>query len=319
MPFMNKLRISFFGTASLACPSLETLASDPHFELVQVVTQPDRPAGRGLHPQPSPVKSLALRLGLPVAQPHRCRDASFLESFHASATELAVVVAYGQILPRSLLDLAPMGFINVHASLLPKYRGAAPIQWAILNGDSQTGVTIMRIDEGLDTGDILSTATTPILDTDNATSLHDRLAQIGARALLDTINDLRDGSAQPRPQPHAEASYARKITRQDSPLDWTAHARHLWNKVRALVPWPGTSTSLPSHGKPMLLKIWEAQPVPHPSGVPGEILSASTAGIDVACTQDALRLLTVQREGGRKMSAAEFLAGHPLQPGQRLG
>jgi methionyl-tRNA formyltransferase len=212
-----------------------------------------------------------------------------------------------------------LGFVNVHASILPKYRGAAPIQWAILNDDSQTGVTIMKIDEGLDTGDILSTSTTPILASDNALSLHDRLAHIGARALVDTLINLRAGRVHPRPQSSAEASYARKITRQDSPLDWSAPARSLWNKVRALVPWPGTSTSLPAQDKPILLKIWDAEPIPLTHGSPGEIVSASPAGIDVACGKDALRLRTVQREGARKMSAAEFLAGYPLQPGQRLG
>jgi methionyl-tRNA formyltransferase len=316
---MTPYRIAFFGTAPLACPSLDALAHHPGFHIIRVITQPDRPAGRGLHPQPSPVKTLATRLGLSIDQPDRCRDPRFLERFHQAAPDLAVVVAYGQILPRALLDLAPNGFLNVHASLLPKYRGAAPIQWAILNGDQQTGVTIMRIDEGLDTGDILSTSPTPILETDNAQTLHDRLAQIGARLLVDTIAGLQSHRIQPQPQPHDTASYARKITRADGLLDWTAPARSLWNKTRALVPWPATYTSLPGHDKPTLLKIWEAQPFAHTGGSPGEILAASAAGIIVACGDGALQLLCIQREGGRKMSAADFLAGHPLTPGQRLG
>lgn len=316
---MNKLRVAFFGTAHLACPSLEALTQDPSLELTCVITQPDRPAGRGLHPQPSPVKSLALRLGLPLDQPNRCRDPQFLERFRTLSPNLAVVVAYGQILPRALLDLVPMGFLNVHASILPQYRGAAPIQWAILNGDAETGVTIMRIDEGLDTGDILTTVSTPILDSDNAPTLHDRLAQLGAPLLLQTIADLRANRIQPRPQPHHAATYARKITRQDSPLDWTIPARTLWNRTRALVPWPGTSTLLPGYDQPTLLKVWAAEFFPHSGGAPGEIIAVSNAGIDVACGTDALRLKLVQREGGRKMAAADFLAGHPLHPGQYFG
>jgi len=316
---MNKLRVAFFGTAPLACPSLEALTQDPSLELTCVITQPDRPAGRGLHPQPSPVKSLALQLGLPLDQPNRCRDPQFLERFRTMSPDLAVVVAYGQILPRALLDLVPMGFLNVHASILPQYRGAAPIQWAILNGDTETVVTIMRIDEGLDTGDILTTVSTPILDTDNAQTLHDRLAQLGAPLLLRTIADLRASRIQPRPQPHDHATYARKISRQDSPLDWTAPARTLWNRIRALVPWPGTSTLLPGCDKPTLLKVWAAELIPHAGGAPGEIIAASNAGIVVACGTDSLRLQMVQREGGRKMPAADFLAGHPLHPGQYFG
>jgi methionyl-tRNA formyltransferase len=316
---MNKLRIAFFGTAALACPSLEALTGNPAFELTRVITQPDRPAGRGLHPQPSPVKTLAIQLGLTLDQPNRCSDPLFLERFRAVAPDLAVVVAYGQILPRALLDLAPGGFVNVHASLLPKHRGAAPIQWAILDGDSQTGVTIMRIDQGLDTGDILSTSATPILDTDNAQTLHDRLAQIGARLLVKTILRFQAGQIQPQPQSNNLASYARKITREDGLLDWTSPARTLWNKTRALVPWPGTFTFLHAHDKPTLLKIWKAEPLDHRGGSPGEILSTSASGISVACGSDALQLQLVQREGGRKMSTTDFLSGHPLKPGQRLG
>ena len=316
---MNPSRIVFFGTAALACPSLEALAHHPDFQILSVVTQPDRPAGRGLHPQPSPVKTLATRLGLTIDQPERCRDPLFLERFQAAAPDLAVVVAYGQILPRALLELAPRGFLNVHASLLPKYRGAAPIQWAILNGEEQTGVTIMRIDEGLDTGDILSTCTTPILDTDNALSIHDRLAELGAPLLVHTIASFLAGRLQPIPQLHHQASYARKITRADGRLDWSAPARTLWNKVRGLVPWPGTFTSIPAPDKPTLLKVWEAELLPHVEATPGQIITATAAGIDVACANGALRLLRVQGEGGRKMPVADFLAGHPLKPGQRLG
>jgi methionyl-tRNA formyltransferase len=316
---MNPSRIVFFGTASLACPSLDALAHNPDFQILSVITQPDRPAGRGLHPQPSPVKILATRLGLTIDQPERCRDPLFLQRIRAAAPDLAVVIAYGQILPRALLDLAPSGFLNVHASLLPKYRGAAPIQWAILDGEEQTGVTIMRIDVGLDTGDILSTGTTPILDTDNAQTVHDRLAEMGAPLLVNTIASFRTGRLQPIPQLHHQASYARKITRADGRLDWTVPARTLWNKVRGLVPWPGTYTSLSALDKPTLLKVWEAELLPHVEATPGRIIAATAAGIDVACGNGALRLLRVQGEGGRKMPVADFLAGHPLKPGQQFG
>ncbi len=316
---MTKPRLVFFGTASLACPSLEAIARHPHFELTRVVTQPDRPAGRGLHSHASPVKSLAIQLGLTLDQPARCRDATFLQTFRAVAPDLAVVVAYGQILPRALLELAPLGFLNVHASLLPRYRGAAPIQWAILNGDTHTGVTIMKIDEGLDTGDILSTRDTPILDSDDALTLEERLGQLGASLLIDTLTDLIAGRVQSRAQPGDAASYARKITRADGHLDWNAPARDLWNRARALVPWPGTYTLLPDHFQNRILKIWKAEPLQIVSGVPGEILSASSGEFTVACRIGALRLHLVQCEGGRKMSARDFLAGHPLQPGQRLG
>jgi methionyl-tRNA formyltransferase len=319
---MCALNTVFFGTSPLACPSLEALMATPGFRVLAVVTQPDRPAGRKLRLHPSAVKALGLKCGLPVLQPGRARDDSFLESFRTLGPDLAIVVAYGQILPRTLLDLVPMGFLNVHASLLPRYRGAAPIQWAVWNGDLETGVTIMKLDPGLDTGPILSQRSTSITDSDDAQTLHDRLAQIGAQLLIDTLPPYTAGQLLPRPQSQSEVSYARKITRDDARLDWSLPARQLWNQTRALVPWPATFTYLPQESKPLLLKIWETEWVPlatashTPSA--GRILELSPAGILVACGQDALRLRTVQPEGRRRMSAAEFLAGHSLCPGSHF-
>jgi methionyl-tRNA formyltransferase len=315
---MRPLRTLFFGTAPLARPSLEALVHSPNHQILTVVTQPDRPAGRKLRLQPSPVKSLALQLGLPLHQPERARNPSFIESVRALRPDIAIIVAYGQILPQNLLDSAPLGFLNVHASLLPQYRGAAPIQWALLNGDPKTGVTIMKLDHGLDTGPILSQRTTPIHDSDNALSLHDRLAQLGAQLLIETLPPYTAGQLSPQKQPLANASYARKISRDDARIDWYRPALQLWNQSRALLPWPGTFTHLPHQPNPLLLKIWETEPVPTPPSNPGRILNLSPAGILIACGQNALRLRVVQPEGRRRMSAAEFLAGHPLQPGQSL-
>ena len=316
---MSPLRVIFFGTAELACPSLSMLFRSPAFDVATVVTQPDRPKGRHLAPQPSLVKMLATQVNLPVLQPDRARNPSFIDQLAQLRPDLVVVVAYGQILPRQILDLPAFGCLNVHASLLPKYRGAAPIQWAILNDEKDTGVTIMKMDEGLDTGSILCQQTTPIATDDDAPTLAERLARIGAELLLKTIPDYVSGRIVPRKQPDQGASYARKIAKEDGHLDWAQPARSLWNRVRAFVPWPGAYTSLPGEPRPQLLKIWQAD-VAGPSDAPaGEILAASRDGIVVSCGQESLRILVLQLEGGRRLNAREFLAGHRLEPGQRLG
>src|SRR5216684_7315072 len=203
------------GTPELACASLQVLLDDQNFQVAGVVTQPDRPKGRDLKLMPSPVKELALRRGLAVLQPEKARDEKFIESVRKLEPDLIAVTAYGQILPRSLVELPRFGCLNVHTSLLPKYRGAAPIQWAILNDEAETGVTIMKMDAGLDTGDVLAQATTPIAPEDDAPSLHDRLARLGADLLVKTIPDYASGKIVPQPQPVAGATYARKITRED--------------------------------------------------------------------------------------------------------
>jgi len=311
------LRIIFMGTPELSCASLRALLAAPAFQLVGVVTQPDKPKGRDLKLQPSPVKELAIRQGLPVLQPERARNEDFIEQVRVLQPELIAVAAYGQILPRNILDLPRFGCINVHTSLLPKYRGAAPIQWAILNDEAETGVTIMKMDAGLDTGGILSQEKTPIGPEDTSETLHDRLSDIGARLLLRTIPDYVAGAVESKPQPADGATYAPKIKKEDGRLDWTQPARALWNRVRGLTPWPGAFTYLLGRPQPMLLKIWRADVAPG-SGTPGEILDTSKTGIIVACGSDALRILVVQSEGGRRLQAHEFLAGHQLRPGQRF-
>ena len=315
---MAALRVLFMGTAELSCDTLRALIESPAVQVVAVVTQPDRPKGRDLKLQPSPVKVLGLSAKLPVLQPERARSEEFLEALRALQPDLIVVAAYGQILPVSILDLPRFGCLNVHTSLLPKYRGAAPIQWAILNGDTETGVTIMQMDAGLDTGGILTQATTTIQPEDDSETLHGRLARMGAELLVQTIPDYAAGKLLPRSQPAEGISHAPKIKKQDGHIDWNQPARAIWNRVRGLVPWPGAFTYLPSQPHPHLLKLWQAEVVDR-SGTPGEVLQADKAGIVVGCGCEALRILILQREGGRRLQAHEFLAGHPLLPGQRLG
>jgi methionyl-tRNA formyltransferase len=314
---MATLRIIFMGAANLSCASLKALAHSAKFQVVAVVTHSDHPKGRGLKPQPSPVKSLALQLGLPVLQPECTRDGKFITELRALQSDLIIVAAYGQILPQAILDLPRSGCLNVHTSLLPKYRGAAPIQWAIATGDTETGVTIMKMDEGLDTGDILAQCHTPIRPADDSVTLHDRLALLGAELLLQTIPDYAAGKIQPTPQSAEGASYAPKIKKEDGRIDWNQPAQTIWNRLRAFTPWPGAFTFLKAEPKPHLLKIWKAE-VAECSGRPGEILQADRNGIVVACGQNALRILELQREGGRRLNAGEFLAGYPLKAGGNL-
>ena len=335
---MTGLRIIFLGTAELSCASLQALAGDAKYPIAAVVTQPDRPKGRDLKPQPSPVKSLALRLGLPILQPERARDEKFIAGLGALRPDLIVVVAYGQILPPAILDLPRHGCVNVHTSLLPRYRGAAPIQWAIANGDRETGVTLMKMDAGLDTGPIISQCRTAILPADDSATLHDRLAQLGAELLVQTIPAYVAGKIQPVPQPAEGVSHAAKIKKEDGRIDWNRPARDIWNRLRAFTPWPGAFTFWPgippsadsalrtektSKGgnpgapRPKLLKIWKAEVV-EKSGRAGEVLAADKTGIVAACGEHALRILELQREGGRRQTAVEFLAGHALKTGEKF-
>ena len=314
---MAALRIIFMGTPDLAAASLRVLLREPVFQIVAVVTQPDRPKGRDLKLQPSPVKQLALESGLLVLQPEKARDEKFIAELRAFQPELIAVAAFGQILPKAILDLPRLGCLNVHTSLLPKYRGASPIQSAILNGDETTGVTIMQMDVGLDTGDMLMQSTTPIRDEDNAATLHDRLAEMGAALLVETIHSLVAGELHAYKQDNALATHVAKIRKEDGNIVWNQPARAIWNRIRAFTPWPGAFTYLPAQPKPLLLKIWGAELV-SAGGNAGEVLSADKSGIVIGCGEDALRVTILQREGGRRMSAQEFLAGNPLPPGTRL-
>jgi methionyl-tRNA formyltransferase len=315
---MAAVNLIFMGTAELSCASLAALLADARFRVAAVVTQPDKPKGRNLAPQPSPVKVLALQSQVPVLQPQRARDETFLAQLQSFAPDLIIVVAYGQILPPAILDLPRHGCLNVHTSLLPKYRGAAPIQWAIANGDSETGVTIMKMDPGLDTGPILSQRRTPIDSGDDSQSLHDRLARLGADLLVQTIPGYLAGDLLPQPQPATGSTYAAKINKEDGRIIWSQPARQIWNRFRAFTPWPGAFTFYGAQDKAVLLKIRGARVVERP-GVPGEILQADREGIIVGCGQQALQITDLQREGGRALTAREFLAGHPLRVGEKLG
>ena len=311
------MKIVFMGAADLSCASLEVLAHNAKFQIAAAVTHPDHPKGRGLKPQPSPVKSLAQQLNLSVLQPPRVRDEKFIAELRALQPDLIIVAAYGQILPPAILDLPRLGCLNVHTSLLPKYRGAAPIQWAIANGDIETGVTIMKMDAGLDTGDIIAQRRIPIHPEDDSVTLHDRLARLGAELLTRTIPDYVAGKIQPVPQSAEGVSHAPKIKKEDGRIDWNQPARTILNRLRAFTPWPGAFTFWEAQPKPHLIKIWKMEVV-ECSGEAGKILSADKNGIVVACGQNALRILELQREGGRRLNAGEFLAGCPLKAGENF-
>jgi methionyl-tRNA formyltransferase len=288
---------------------LRALATDAQFQVGVVVTQPDKPRGRDLQVQPSAVKATALTLNLSVLQPKRARDPAFIEEIRTHAPDLGVVVAYGQILPQALLDVPRHGFVNVHTSLLPKHRGAAPIQAALLAGDSETGVTIMKMDAGLDTGPILTQRTTAISTEDNSQTLHDRLAEMGAELLVETLPRFASGEIIPRPQPEG-ATYAAKIEKAHGLIHWNEPAEVIERKIRAFTPWPGAYAYFEISGKTRLLKIWKAE-VEAVNGARGTILK-NTGEVIVACGEKALQLLEVQMEGRKRMNVQEFLTGQRI-------
>ena len=311
-------RLVFMGTADLAAEVLRSLCRQPDLQILAVVSQPDKPKGRDLKTAPTSVKTVALEHSLAVLQPARARDPQFIEQIRALSPDLIVVAAYGQILPQVLLDSPRHCCLNVPTSLLPRHRGAAPIRWSLMEGDVVTGVTIMKMDAGLDTGAMLATVTTAIAEDDNAQTLHDRLAVLGAELLVQTIPEYVGGIIIPQPQPAEGVTYARKISKEDGALDWSQPARTLWNRIRAFTPWPGAFTFLPGEARPMLVKIWRAEVDSAHSGPPGDILAADRLGVVVACGDKSLRIHELQREGGRRLAAQEFLSGHPLQPGHRF-
>jgi methionyl-tRNA formyltransferase len=304
------LRVVFFGTAELACATLEALATDPRFQVLAVVTQPDKPRGRDLQVQPSAVKAMALKLNLSVLQPRRAREPAFIGEVRALLPEVGVVVAYGQILPQSLLDVPRHGFVNVHTSLLPKHRGAAPIQAALLSGDAETGVSIMKMDAGLDTGPILSQLSTQITAADTSQTLHDRLARIGAELLLQTLPRYASGEIQPRAQPEG-ATYAAKIEKAHGLINWNEPAEMIERKIRAFTPWPGAYTYFEIGGQIRLVKIWKAR-IEDRSGAPGTIVHADRNELLLACGEKALSPLEVQMEGRKRVPIREFLGGQPV-------
>jgi len=306
------MRLIFAGTPDFAARALAAL-HDARHEIVLVLTQPDRPAGRGLRLAPSAVKVLAEERGLALHQPGSLKDAEALELLRGAGADLTVVAAYGLILPPPALSLARLGAINIHASLLPRWRGAAPIQRAILAGDKLTGISIMQMDQGLDTGPILAAEPVAIEADDTGASLHAKLAQVGARLIVDTISRLGRGELHAEPQADAGATYAAKITKAEAEIDWRQGAAEIERKVRAFDPLPGASTTI----RNTALKIWSSRLVAT-DGEPGAILESGPGGIVVACGTGALRVQELQRAGGKRLPAAQFLAGFPLAPGERL-
>ena len=307
------MRIVFAGTPAFAAVALQALV-DARFDVVLVLTQPDRPAGRGLREWPSEVKQLALRRGLPLAQPPTLRGEEIMAQLRSTAAQAMVVAAYGLILPGAILDLFPAGCINIHASLLPRWRGAAPIQRAILAGDRETGISIMRMEQGLDTGPVYLTRTIPILPDDDAGSLHDRLAALGASSIVDALPQIADGTLAPAPQPGKGITYAHKITKLEAAIDWQRDALEVDRQVRAFNPFPGAFSLL--RREPV--KIWHGVAIAGGQGVAGEILSCGPHGIDVACGNGTLKITELQKAGGRRLPAAEFLRGLSLEPGERF-
>ena len=283
--------------------------------MLSVLTQPDRPKGRGQELSPPPVKQSALRLGLPVYQPERIRRPEAQAHLASLAPEIMVVVGYGQIIPQSVIDIAPRGIVNVHASLLPKYRGAAPIQWAIANGEIRTGVTTMQINAGLDTGDILLARDTPIGPEETAIELGERLAVMGAELLVETLDGLARGAITPRPQDDAQASFAPILKKEDGALSWAATAGVIHNRVRGLLPWPGAYTKF----RGQLLHVWRARVGgDRTSLAPGQVLPGD--GFRVACgSGGVLQLVEVQMEGRKRMSADAFANGQRLRENEILG
>lgn len=314
------MRVAFAGTPEFAAQALAALRAAGH-EIVLVLTQPDRPAGRGMKLQPSPVKQLARQAGLAVVEPRSLRlDGRWPDEAKAAAQALQaaqprvmVVAAYGLILPAWVLGLPPLGCLNIHASLLPRWRGAAPIERAIEAGDAQTGVTIMQMDEGLDTGPVLTRHAIAIHADDDTGQLHDRLASLGARAVVEAVHLISQGKAVPQPQSSTGITYAHKITRHDQELDWRRPCMELERRVRALRPAPGARAFLDGE----LIKFWAASCVDG-EGEPGTVLDATAQGIVVACGEGALRATLLQRAGGTRVEAVEFLRGHSLSRGDRF-
>lgn len=309
------MRIGFAGTPAFAATALEAIL-EAGLPVTLVLTRPDRPRGRGMQVDPGPVKALASARRVPVLQPASLKDPAALPGITATALDVLVVAAYGVILPPSLLAWPKHGCLNIHASLLPRWRGAAPIQRALLAGDAETGISIMRMDEGLDTGPVIMRQPVAIASRETAGSLHDKLALVGARAIVQVLRWLeRDGGVPAAAQADAGASYAAKIERAETLVDWRQSAAAIDRKVRALDPAPGAQTTLEGEN----LKLWEAAPVGARSGHPGTVLSAGAAGIVVACGEGALNVTALQRPGGKRLSAGAFLAGRRVATGARLG
>ena len=309
------MKILFMGSGRFALPSLEALLASGH-SLIALICQPDKPAGRGHSLTPPPTKRLAAERGIPVHQPAKVRSPEAVELVRRVAPELVVVVAYGQIIPRSILEIPPKGIINVHGSLLPAYRGAAPVQWAIVRGESETGVTTMLMDEGMDTGPILLQRKEPIGPEDTGETLEERLARLGAGLLIETLDAWERGVLTPIPQDPSKSSLAPRIKKEDGLVDWNLAASEIERRVRGFIPWPVAHSEIQAQA----VKIWKAEVGSERPGRPGETLAVDREGVWVACGDGTtLHLLEVQPEGKRRITGSDFARGYRLHPGMRWG
>ncbi len=307
------MKIIFAGTPHFAAQALQALL-DQQADIVAVLTQPDRPSGRGMQLKPSPVKQLAIEHGLTVLQPLSLKDADIQQQLAAYQADVMVVAAYGLILPKAVLQLPRLGCLNIHASLLPRWRGAAPIQRAILAGDTETGITIMQMDVGLDTGDMLLKKSCAIEAKDTAETLHNKLAALGAIAITEALPLLEQGKLAPVQQDNALANYAAKLTKEEAQLDWSLEAAQLDRVVRGYNPFPGASSTI--NDTP--LRIWQASIRTGMSGAPGTVLAVEKNALVVACSSDALSLEVLQRPNAKALPAAQFLQGFPIKAGDRF-
>ncbi len=311
------MRIVFCGTPAFAVPTLKALLADPAHQVVAVITQPDRPRGRGQEVSFSPVKEAALAAGVPVRQPLKIRAPDAAEVLQSFKPECFVIIAYGQIIPASLLPISRCGWINLHGSLLPKYRGAAPIHWAIANGETKTGLTTMRIDAGMDTGDMLLQEETDILPDEKAPELSKRMSEAGAVLMMETLRGLADGAVTTKKQNDALATYAPLLKKQDGRIDWGRRAREIYNRMRGFNPWPGAFTTF----RDKTCQLWgEPLPEEHTSAEPGTLLLGEGGELRVACGDTTvLRVLTVKLEGRAEVSAEEFVNGARLTAEEHFG
>lgn len=310
------MRIVFMGTPDFSVPALKALVEAGH-EVAAVVTQPDRPRGRGKELQMTPVKVQALAYGIPVYQPEKVKDPAFVEILRNLQPEVIVVIAFGQILSRDILDLPPYGCINIHASLLPKYRGAAPIQWAVIDGEKETGVTTMMMDVGLDTGDMLEKTVIPLDPKETGGSLFDKLSQAGGPLILSTLEKLKAGTAVRTPQTDEDSTYAKMLTKSLGQIDWSMEAAAIERLIRGLNPWPSAYTFV--HGK--TLKIWDADVLKESSdgAAPGQITRTDPHSLIVAAGEALLSIRELQLEGKKRMDVETFLRGYTIEKGEILG
>ena len=308
------MKIIFMGTPEFAVPSLNALLSSKK-DVAAVVTQPDKPSGRGKKLTPPPVKVLALNSGVKVLQPEKLKDEAFLNTLKEINPDIIVVAAYGKILPSKILHLPRYGCINVHASLLPKYRGAAPISWAIINGEKETGITIMQMDEGLDTGSILLQKGIEITKEDTAGTLSNKLSKIGAELLIEGLNAIEKGEIKPITQDNSKTSYAPMLKKEDGQINWTKGAEDIYNMVRGMDPWPGAFT----YYKGELWKVWKVRHGDTGKGLAGEILAADKDRIDVASKDNVISIIEIQPANKKRMTVSVFLRGHKVEAGVILG